>query len=102
MDKPPMEPSPVPSADLPPRRIRMLFVDDEPNVLNVLRMAMRPMVKEWETHFAESGEQALEWIERELFDVVVSDMRMPGISGAQLLNHVLRRHPRTVRIILSE
>jgi HD-like signal output (HDOD) protein len=82
-------------------RVRILFVDDEPDVLKVLQMAMRPMAREWDTRFVESGEKALELIEQQPFDVVVSDMRMPGMNGAQLLNHVLRKHPRTARIILS-
>jgi len=83
------------------RRVRILFVDDEPPVLNILSVAMRPMADEWETHFADSGENALKLIAKKPFDVVVSDMRMPGMNGAQLLNQILREHPRTVRIILS-
>jgi len=82
-------------------RIRVLFVDDEAPVLTVLSVAMRSMAKEWETCFAESGEAALKLIEQKPFDVVVSDMRMPKMSGAQLLNQVLRKHPQTVRIVLS-
>jgi putative nucleotidyltransferase with HDIG domain len=91
----------VSSSEQPPSRVRILFVDDEPDVLKVLRLAMRPMAHAWDTHFAESGEEALGLIEKQPFDVVVSDMRMPGMNGAQLLNHVLRKHPRTARIILS-
>lgn len=83
------------------RRIRVLFVDDEAPVLNILSVAMRSMASEWEMHFTDNGENALELIKQRPFDVVVSDMRMPGMNGAQLLNHVLHEHPRTVRIILS-
>ena len=79
----------------------MLFVDDEPDVLKVIEMALRRMAKEWETHFVHSGKDALALMAREPFDVVVSDMRMPEMNGAQLLNHVLRQYPRSVRIILS-
>ena len=82
-------------------KIRILFVDDEQPLLRVLRIGMRPMADEWDMHFAESGEAALDLIREKPFDVVVTDMRMPGINGAQLLNHVLQRHPQTVRIILS-
>jgi HD-like signal output (HDOD) protein len=78
-----------------------LFVDDELPVLNILSVAMRPMAKEWDAQFAESGELALKLIEQKPFDVVVSDMRMPKMNGAQLLNQVLRKHPQTVRIVLS-
>ena len=85
----------------PPAKTRILFVDDEPSMIRVLQMALRSMAGEWEMDFAANGEEALELLEVKAFDVVVSDMRMPGINGAQLLNHVLRKHPQTIRIILS-
>ena len=89
----------APGTDL--RRTKILFVDDEPAMIRVLKMGMRSMANEWDMQFAEGGEQALELVNKEVFDVVVTDMRMAGINGAQLLNHVLRRTPQTVRIILS-
>ncbi len=82
-------------------KTRILFVDDEPSMLRVLQMGMRSMTGIWDMDFVESGEEALALLEHKTFHVVVTDMRMPGINGAQLLNHVLRRHPETVRIILS-
>jgi HD-like signal output (HDOD) protein len=82
-------------------KTRILFVDDEPSMVRVLRMGMRSMANEWDMQFAEGGEAGLALVEKENFDVVVSDMRMAGVNGAQLLNHVLRRNPQTVRIILS-
>ena len=85
----------------PASKVRMLFVDDESAVLKVLKAAMRCMANEWETHFAETGEDALALVRQQPFDVVVSDMRMPGMNGAQLLNHVLQLHPQTMRFILS-
>jgi HD-like signal output (HDOD) protein len=51
--------------------------------------------------FVESGAAALRVMEDNEVDVVVSDMRMPGMNGAQLLNEVMKRFPRTVRLILS-
>lgn len=59
------------------------------------------MAREWETRFANRGEEALAMMDERQFDVVVSDMRMPGMDGAQLLNQVPRRHLHMVRIILS-
>lgn len=84
-----------------PAKTRILFVDDEPSMLRVLKMGMRSMAAAWEMEFASSGEDALKIMADKTFDVVVTDMRMPGINGAQLLNHVLRNHPQTIRIILS-
>jgi putative nucleotidyltransferase with HDIG domain len=82
-------------------RLRLMFVDDEPAVLRMLQAMLRPMQKEWDMGFAESGELALRLMEQQPWDVLVSDMRMPGMNGAQLLNEVMKRYPRTVRIILS-
>jgi putative nucleotidyltransferase with HDIG domain len=56
---------------------------------------------EWEMVFVESGAKALQVMETEVFDVVVSDMRMPGMNGAELMRHLLQRHPDVIRIILS-
>lgn len=80
---------------------RILFVDDEPNVLQGLQRMLRPMRNEWEMDFAISGEEALRKMEETPFDVLVSDMRMPGMNGAQLLKEVASRYPNTVRIVLS-
>lgn len=81
--------------------IKILFVDDEPLVLEGLQRMLRPMRHEWEMSFAESGAAALELMAATPRDVVVSDMRMPGMDGAQLLAEVTRLHPRTVRLVLS-
>jgi putative nucleotidyltransferase with HDIG domain len=79
----------------------VLFVDDEPQVLDSLRDALRPRRHEWEMSFASSGEDALDQLEREVYDVIVSDMRMHGMDGATLLGRVERAHPEAVRIVLS-
>ena len=76
-------------------------MDDEPAMLRVLKMGMRTMTNVWEMDFASSGEEAMTLVEQKKFDVVITDMRMPGMNGAQLLNHVLRLHPQTIRIVLS-
>ncbi len=80
---------------------RILFVDDEPQVLKVLQMSLKSMGHEWEMVFVESGEQALALMDQKPFDIIVSDMCMPGMTGAQLLNTVMLRHPQTIRLILS-
>lgn len=80
---------------------RVLFVDDEVNVLQGLKRMLRPLRHEWEMYFTDSGEKALLALEKAKFHVVVSDMRMPGMDGAELLNRVKARHPNVVRIVLS-
>lgn len=79
----------------------ILFVDDEPNILQGLRRMLRPMREQWEMHFAASGQEALEIMSRVAMDAVVSDMRMPGIDGPELLRRVMHEHPETVRFALS-
>jgi len=80
---------------------RILFVDDEPMVLTGLQRSLRSMRSEWEMVFAAGGDQALAEIDRKSFDIIVTDMRMPGIDGAQLLEEVKKRSPRTLRMVLS-
>ena len=79
--------------------MRVLFVDDEPNVLDSMRRQLR---KVCEIHTAASGEEALRLL-KELGPValVVSDMRMPGMNGAELLTAVRELYPDTVRMVLS-
>ena len=80
---------------------RILFVDDEPHILSGLKRTLRTHRSIWDMNFVDSGEAALKTIDDEPVDVVVSDMRMPGIDGATLLKKVQGKSPRTVRIILS-
>jgi HD-like signal output (HDOD) protein len=80
---------------------RILFVDDEAMVLQGIQRSLRAMRGEWEAEFATSGPEALEIMSRAPFDVVVSDMRMPGMDGAQLLEKIRMQFPQTVRMILS-
>lgn len=79
----------------------LLFVDDEPNVLLGLQRQLRPMRNEWDMNFFDGGQKALDFMAAHPVDIVVSDMMMPGMDGSQLLNEVVKRHPQTVRIILS-
>lgn len=80
---------------------KILFVDDDPHVLRGLQRMLHPMRAEWEAHFASGGKKALEMMAQSPFDIVVSDMRMPGMDGAQLLEEIINRHPDVVRLVLS-
>lgn len=82
-------------------RTRIVFIDDEPHVLGGIRRALIDFEDEWAVSFCQSAAEALALMEREPVDVVVSDMRMPQMDGAQLLDIVRTRWPGTVRIILS-
>lgn len=80
---------------------RILFVDDEPKVLAGLERMLFEFSDEWDMTFVESGQAALDAMAIEPFDVLVTDMRMPGIDGTELLTRVHEQYPSTVRIILS-
>jgi HD-like signal output (HDOD) protein len=80
---------------------RILFVDDEKNVLDGVRRLLRAARNGWEMEFVTSGDAALAASKERAFDVVVSDLRMPGMDGAELLGHIRDQFPGTARIILS-
>ena len=80
---------------------KILFVDDDPNVIETFKKLLFPMRNEWEMEFVFSAEDALGLMEKSSFDVVVSDLNMPDMDGAELLNIVMEKYPRTVRIIIS-
>ena len=80
---------------------RILFVDDESMVLSGLQRSLRLMRSEWEMVFAPGGNEALAAMDLQPFDIIVTDMRMPGMDGAQLLEEVQRRSPQTLRMVLS-
>src|SRR5258708_18407653 len=81
--------------------MRILFVDDEPNVVHAMRRTMHCMRNEWDMEFVSSGPEALDCLAKNPADVIVSDMRMPGMDGWQLLAEVKRLYPQTVRLVLS-
>jgi len=84
--------------NLPAAKPRVLFVDDEPRVLTTMRMLFR---NSYECHFAEGGAQALELLKNQAVDVIVSDQRMPGMTGIELLRAARELNPHAMRILLT-
>lgn len=80
---------------------RLLFVDDEKMVLDGLRRALHGMRQKWEMNFVDSAAAALQALEQGPYDAIITDMRMPGTDGAQLLEQVKQSHPDMVRVVLS-
>lgn len=76
----------------------VLFVDDEPRVLTTMRMLFR---NAYELHFANSGAEALDLLRAKNVDVIVSDQRMPGMSGIELLREARSCTPNAMRILLT-
>ena len=82
-----------------PAKIKVLFVDDEKSILVALRRLCRNTG--WDIYTAESGDEGLAIIDEHMIDLVVSDMRMPKMNGAEFLEQVVERSPSTVRILLT-
>src|SRR5689334_23299605 len=80
---------------------RIVFVDDEARIFSVLQRLLRGMGEGWEVVFADSGTKALALMAQSPFDLVISDMLMPGMKGAELLAEIAKKYPQTIRIILS-
>jgi putative nucleotidyltransferase with HDIG domain len=79
--------------------VKILCVDDEPNVLSALRRMFS--LEGCEISTADSGAAALEQFATQGFDVIISDMQMPHMNGAQLLQQVRQQWPQTMRILLT-
>lgn len=87
------------TTDSAPRSVRILCVDDEPNILSSLRRLFR--AKGYQVFLAEGGKNGLKLLETEQIDLVISDMRMPEMDGAQFLERVRSSWPECVRILLT-
>ncbi|NLA75230.1 MAG: response regulator, partial [Deltaproteobacteria bacterium] len=83
------------------KRGSVIFVDDEPRVLEGLKRMLRAESRSYDFAFAAGGNEALDLMQKNKFDLVVTDMKMPGMNGVQLLGEVKRYYPDTIRIILS-
>jgi response regulator RpfG family c-di-GMP phosphodiesterase len=80
-------------------RAAVLFVDDEPRILSALRRSLRR--ERYEVLTAESSARALALLAQRRVDLIVSDQKMRGASGLDLLQEVVRRHPSIGRILLT-
>jgi DNA-binding NarL/FixJ family response regulator len=83
------------------KTLRILFVDDDPGWLNSLKRRIRRSSPGWDVSFAEDGQTALNMMETQACDVVVTDLNMPGIRGDSLLTQIAEKYPETLRFILS-
>ena len=80
----------------------VLFVDDEKQILRGLERMLDAAEEEWDAEFASCGEEALERLRANTdIDTVVTDMKMPGMNGGQLLAIISQKFPHVVRIVLS-
>jgi HD-like signal output (HDOD) protein/ActR/RegA family two-component response regulator len=80
---------------------RILFVEDNALLRQMYLAMMEDETESWETEGASDAKQALQQMSRKPFDVVVSDLRMPGMDGIELMRAVRQLYPRSSRIIVS-
>ncbi|MDA3886646.1 MAG: hybrid sensor histidine kinase/response regulator [Candidatus Delongbacteria bacterium] len=73
------------------KNVNILFVDDEQPVLNGIKRIFHTQRNDWELFFANSGDEALKMVDQHKFDLVVSDGKMPGMSGIELLQKLRER-----------
>ena len=81
------------------KKIKLLVVDDEARFLKTL--SDRLSLRDFDVTAVTSGEQALEEVERQIFDVALVDLKMPGISGDRLLEMLKQKHPLLEVVILT-
>jgi putative nucleotidyltransferase with HDIG domain len=80
---------------------RLLFVDDDTNVLEGLRRVLRNRQDDWDMYFASSGAEALATMDATPIDIILADLGMPDMNGIQLLEQVMGRHPNVIRMIFT-
>jgi DNA-binding NtrC family response regulator len=81
--------------------MRILFADDQQENVADLRQIVKGLGQEWEAEIVECGAKALAALEKDCFDVVVSELTMPDMNGVQLLEKVKEICPGSIRLILS-
>src|SRR5690606_17754150 len=79
----------------------VLFVDDEPDILLSIEDSLEPYRETWQMHFAGGGAEALKILDQQRINLLVTDLQMPGMDGANLLAESRRRHPETARVVMS-
>lgn len=84
--------------DTRPDRPRLLVVDDEPDMLDFIERVLR---RRFTVHRCSTAEEAMAELERGGYEVLVTDQKMPRVSGIELLERIAGRYPGLVRVLIS-
>ena len=87
------------SHDTMSRRPTLLLVDDEARILSSLRRALRR--EAYDVLTAESADEALRLLDEHPVDAILSDQKMPGMTGLQLLSRAAERRPKATRMLIT-
>lgn len=80
---------------------QIIFVDDDIFVLKGYQRALEPYASAWDVYFCTTGQEALTIINRQPVDAIITDLRMPSMSGIELLEQVIQHFPSIIRMIMS-
>ncbi len=83
-----------------PKPVRILLVDDSPSIVKSLERILHNPRAGWDIRMADNGESALELCKESPFEIVVTDLNMPGMNGAELIRKVRELHPATRSMVL--
>ena len=83
------------------RKRQIIFVDDDVYALKGYQRSLEPYVNEWDVYFFTTGQEALTFMSQKPIDVLITDLRMPGMDGIALLEHAIQYFPGVIRMILS-
>ncbi|MEM6927887.1 MAG: response regulator, partial [Myxococcota bacterium] len=80
---------------------RILFIDDDARLLSGIRRNLRRHRRDWEFAFAQGGANGIFALDQAPVDVLVTDLKMPGVAGDAVLRYAAEHYPDTVRVVMS-
>jgi putative nucleotidyltransferase with HDIG domain len=83
------------------KKRQIIFVDDDVYVLKGYQRALEPFAYAWDVYFCTTGPEAITILGRQPIDAIITDMRMPGMTGIDLLEQVIQHYPSVIRMIMS-
>ena len=86
---------------MPKKKKQIIFVDDDIFVLKGYQRSLEPFAEDWDVYFCTTGQEALTIISRQPIDAIITDLRMPGMSGIELLEKVIQQFPAIIRMVIS-